>query len=416
MKNSKSIQGVYLSLTLFSTLATSFIWGINTLFLLDAGLSNAEAFAANAFFTLGMVIFEIPTGVVADLWGRKASFLLGTIILLLSTVLYLFMWQIQAGLWGWALSSAILGLGFTFFSGATEAWLVDALAFTGFAGNLEDVFARGQIVNGSAMLVGSVAGGYIAQLTHIGVPYIMRAGTLGITFIIALFFMKDLGFTPEKGVRPLVKMRRILSASLDGGIRNRPVRWVMLMGPFTMGVGMFAFYAMQPYLLELYGRGQAYGIAGLAAAIIAGSQIAGGFLSSLIRRVFSRRTTAIIAITIISSISLIVIGLAGNFWAALGMLVVWAMCAAAIRPVRQTYLNGLISSAERATVLSFDSLISSTGGVVSQPVLGRVADLYGYSASYVVTGLIQILALPFGILARRENPSSDRISRSPRST
>ena len=59
---------MYFTLMLGNTLAASFIWGINTLFLLDAGLTNLEAFAANAFFTVGMVIFEVPTGVVADTW------------------------------------------------------------------------------------------------------------------------------------------------------------------------------------------------------------------------------------------------------------------------------------------------------------------------------------------------------------
>ena len=54
----------YLGLLFGNTLAASLIWGVNTLFLLDAGLSNYEAFAANAFFTLGMVVFEVPTGVV----------------------------------------------------------------------------------------------------------------------------------------------------------------------------------------------------------------------------------------------------------------------------------------------------------------------------------------------------------------
>jgi MFS family permease len=82
----KKIQRVYLSLTLFSTLAGSFIWGINTLFLLDAGLNNTQAFTANAFFTLGQVLVEIPTGVVADSWGRRASYLLGTLTLLAATL------------------------------------------------------------------------------------------------------------------------------------------------------------------------------------------------------------------------------------------------------------------------------------------------------------------------------------------
>ena len=166
----KRVQRTYLLLTLLSTLAASFIWGINTLFLLDAGLNNAEAFAANAFFTAGMVIFEVPTGALADTWGRRTSYLLGAATLLLSTLLYLVMWKAHAPLWGWAIASILLGLGFTFFSGATEAWLVDALAFTGYKEGLEPVMARGQVVGGSAMLAGSVAGGVIAQMTDLGVP------------------------------------------------------------------------------------------------------------------------------------------------------------------------------------------------------------------------------------------------------
>ena len=77
MDGATQVQRTYLLLTLLTTLAASFIWGINTLFLLDAGLSNTEAFAANAFFTVGQVVFEVPTGVVADTRGRRFSFLLG---------------------------------------------------------------------------------------------------------------------------------------------------------------------------------------------------------------------------------------------------------------------------------------------------------------------------------------------------
>src|SRR5712691_3916039 len=137
--SARVVERTYLLLTLLTTLASSFIWGINTLFLLDAGLSNTEAFAANAFFTLGQVLFEVPTGVVADTNGRRFSFLLGAGTLLVSTLLYVVMWQVRAPLWGWAVASALLGLGFTFFSGATEAWLVDALGATGFTGNLDSV-------------------------------------------------------------------------------------------------------------------------------------------------------------------------------------------------------------------------------------------------------------------------------------
>src|ERR687885_1698981 len=139
----RAVQRTYLVLTLGNTLAASFIWGINTIFLLDAGLSNLEAFAANAFFTAGMVLFEVPTGIVADTVGRRASYLLGTVTLAASTLLYVLLWQLKAPFWEWAVVSVLIGLGFTFFSGAVEAWLVDALTATGFTGPLESGFGRG---------------------------------------------------------------------------------------------------------------------------------------------------------------------------------------------------------------------------------------------------------------------------------
>src|SRR6187397_1337884 len=113
--SARHVQRVYLLLLLLHTLAASFIWGINTLFLLDGGLSNLEAFAANAFFTAGMVVFEVPTGVVAEVWGRRVSYLMGTLPLAGSTFLYWLLWVANAPFGLWAVVSMLLGLGFTFF-------------------------------------------------------------------------------------------------------------------------------------------------------------------------------------------------------------------------------------------------------------------------------------------------------------
>src|SRR3954468_5493492 len=98
------VQRTYLVLTLGNTLAASFIWGINRLFRLDDGLSNLEAFAANAFFTAGMVLFEVPTGIVADGVGRRASYLLGIVTLAITTLLYVWLWDVRAAFWLWALA------------------------------------------------------------------------------------------------------------------------------------------------------------------------------------------------------------------------------------------------------------------------------------------------------------------------
>jgi MFS family permease len=412
-KDARVVQRTYLVLTLLTTLAASFIWGINTLFLLDAGLSNTEAFAANAFFTVGQVLFEVPTGVVADTRGRRFSFLLGAATLLASTLLYLLMWEWHAPFIGWAVSSILLGLGFTFFSGATEAWLVDALKATGFSGDLESIFGRAQTVGGAAMLVGSVAGGVVAQAADLGVPYILRAAMLGVTFAVAFVFMRDLGFSPKRGASPVAEVKAVFNGAIDGGWRNPPVRWLMLAAPFTVGVSFYAFYALQPYLLELYGDPNAYSIAGLAAAIIAGAQIVGGLIVPWARRLFSRRTHALILGGVLNVVLLLLIGLIANFWVAIALLAAWAMVFAIELPLRQAFVNGVIPSEQRATVLSFDSLMGSTGGVVAQPALGRTADLYGYGVSYLASAAVQAFALPFILLARRENAPSDPITAGP---
>ncbi len=405
-----TVQRTYLTITVLTTLAASLIWGVNTLFLLDAGLDNTQAFAANAFFTLGMVVFEIPTGVVADTRGRRFSFLLGTLTLLASTLLYWLMWATHAPFWGWAIASVLIGLGFTFFSGATEAWLVDALAATGYAGDLESVFGKAQVASGIAMLAGSVLGGVIAQFTDLGTPYVLRAALLAFTALVAWRWMRDLGFTPDREARPMKAVRAVLAGAVDGGLRNRPVRWLMIAAPFTAGTGIYVFYALQPYLLQLYGDPSAYSIAGLAAALVAGSQVLGGLLVGRVRRLFRRRTDALLIGGVAGVVLLVAIGIASGFWLALALVAVWSMLGAVVTPLRQSFINGVIPSAQRATVLSFDSLMGSAGGVVVQPALGRVADVAGYPASYLVSAGIEALALPFVLLARRERAASDPIT------
>ena len=356
-----------------------------------------------------MVIFEVPTGCLADTWGRRTSYLLGAATLLFSTLLYLAMWQAHAPLWGWAIASILLGLGFTFFSGATEAWLVDALAFSGYKETLESVMARGAD-RGRCRDARRLGGGWgdragdepgCAVHDPVGVPRPDAGGGV----------LPDEGprFHPRPEQGAAGEVRLVVRASLDNGWRNPPVRWLMLAGLGAGGVSIFAFYALQPYLLELYGDRKAFGVAGLAAAIVAGSQMVAGLIVPRVRRLFHRRTDALIAAYAIGIACLALIGVTASFWVAIVLLVIWALSFSIEMPIRQAYLNGLIPSEQRATILSFDNLMASAGGVVAQPALGRASDLWGYPAAYVISAGIQLAAVPFLVLARRAKASSDPI-------
>ena len=168
-------------------------------------------------------------------------------------------------------------------------------------------------------------------------------------------------------------MRSIVAASAEYGWGVPPVRYLMVQALFTGGVGIYAFYALQPYLLELYGDPEAYQVAGLVAAIVAGAQILGGLAAPSIRRLFHRRTSALLTTGALEVVRLALIAVVGNFWAVLGLVVVWGLLFAAATPIRQSYLNGLIPSRQRATVLSFDSMMASLGGVgaAARPGQGR---------------------------------------------
>jgi MFS family permease len=91
----------------------------------------------------------------------------------------------------------------------------------------------------------------------------------------------------------------------------------------------------------------------------------------------------------------------------IGLTTVWAMLFAAATPIRQAYMNDMIPSRQRASILSFDSLMRSGGGVWGQPVLGRAADAWGYAPSYLVAAGITTLGLPFLALSRRRASEPD---------
>lgn len=403
------VRGTYLLLTLLATLAQSMIWGVNTLFLLDAGLTNTQAFAANAVFSFGQLAFEVPTGVVADTRGRKLSYLLGAGTLLASTLLYLYMWHVQAPFIGWAAASALLGLGFTFFSGAVDAWLVDALAANGFTGSLDPVFGQGQAAYGVAMLGGAIGGGFIAQAGSLGTPYVIRSVLLVVLIVVAAVLMRDEGFKPDRSVKAVTAARKILRDSAVHGWQNRPVRWMMLTAPALSGLIWYVFYAMQPYLLELYGDSEAYGVAGIVSAVVAGTQIIGGLSVPLFRRIAQLRTTMLFVAASLGAVALVVVGFGRSVWVVVAGFVLWALSYSFATPVRQAFINKCLPSEQRATILSFDALLGSAGGTVTQPVLGRVADVGGYGASYLVASVFQLTAIPFLFLTRRERATADAI-------
>ena len=409
-EGARAVLRTYLAISGIYTLSASLIWGVNTLFLLDAGLDIFGVFVAGAAFTAGNVLFEIPTGVVADTLGRRTSFLFSTAILCAGTLAY-----VGIPYTGWSpllpftIASVFLGLGFSFYSGAVEAWLVDALAARGFAGNLDAVFSRGAMVSGAAMLVGTLAGGLLGQL-DLSLPFVARSGLLLLAFAVALAGMRDLGFR----ARPLrldtvrAELAGVAAAGVRYGWGKRSLRLLMLASAVQTGFLVWGFYAWQPYFQQLLGT-DAVWFAGAIAAAVAASTMAGNAVVDHFARLCGRRTTLLLWAASVQTLAAIGVGLATSFPLALLCLLVVTASVGVVGPVRQAYIHAEVLGQQRATVVSFDSMVANLGGVAGQAGLGYLAKAGGYASAYVTGGVATLLAIPLFLALRMRRDDADRI-------
>ncbi len=405
----RRILASYYTIAGLYTLSAALIWGVNTLFLLDAGLDIFGVFVANAAFTAGMFIFEIPTGVLADTAGRRPSFLLSVAILALTTIGYLTVASLGGGLMAFAAVSVVMGLGFTFYSGAVDAWLVDALTAVGFEGELDSVFARGSMVSGTAMLLGTLTGGVLGSI-DLAVPYVARTIMLGGAFAVAFFTMYDIGFTPRT-MRPSeipTEMRSVASASIQYGWHQQPVRLLMLCSFVQYGFMAWAVYAWQPYFLELLGR-DAVWVAGVVASLMALSMICGNALADWFSSFCGRRTTLLLWASVAQALAAVGVGLAGSFGVAVAFFMLMAGAVGAAGPVKQALLHNSIPSEQRASVASFDSMFGNGGGVAQQAGLGYVARARSIPQGYVIGGAFTLVAQVFLWRLRGLRTDADKI-------
>jgi MFS family permease len=424
----KRVIGVYLGTTAIYTLAASTIWSINSLFLKNAGLGFFSIMLVNTTFTFGQIIFEVPTGVVADTIGRKAALLFGVGTILVSTLAY-----VGAAVYGWGLpvfigASIFLGLGFTFQVGTVDAWLYDALTYVGWEGGRERIFAWGGEVAGVSGALGIAFGGIFLANINLDYPYIARAVLLAVAFIVIAIFVKDLGFTPRAFTvsRFGEESRKIFRDGLRYGWKNPVVRsmfWVSgLQGLFWI----FAFYGSQLYWPVLLGRNLVWVVGAIGEAVflagIVGYSLAGRVMNGKNGRRRAGRVLA--AITGLEGLLVVGIGLVGVFTSAASRG--WSILAVAVtmwilgsilnsigQPIRQVFMNEQIPSAERATILSVDALFGDVGGTIGQPGLGYLGQEAGIGVAWTLGALAVLLSTPLYVAADRRARAQGRPPGSP---
>jgi hypothetical protein len=271
------------------------------------------------------------------------------------------------------------------------------------------VFARGQQVTGVAMLVGTVGGGLLGQV-DLAIPYVVRICLLAALFLLAFGRMHEIGFTPRQLAPDEVTgaMTEVARAGVTYGWRQPSIRLLMIAAAIQSAFTTFVFFAWQPYLLELLDR-DAVWVAGVVSAGIALAMIAGNQLVTYATQLCGRRTTLLLWAGGVLAVAGVILGATDSFAVAVIALVVVTGTLGVTMPVRQAYIHALAPSEQRATVVSFDSMVTGVGSTGGQLGLGALADAQSFGSSLVAGSLLAALAVPVFVTTRQRHDLADRI-------
>lgn len=183
---SKKIISIYLMVSIIAALLMALHAAVYVTFLLNSGLSFFQVSLVNLFYMVFVFLLEIPTGAIADLWGRKMSFVLSSII----NGIGFFLYSLAESFLGFVSAEIIIALGTTLTSGALKAWLVDSLQFYNWNGKLVKVFQmEGRLIN-VAKLLGGVVGAYLG-VKNLSTPFALAGIGYWFLAIISSILMKE---------------------------------------------------------------------------------------------------------------------------------------------------------------------------------------------------------------------------------
>jgi DHA3 family tetracycline resistance protein-like MFS transporter len=380
---------VYLIYSAGFALFSSVVWTVNLVYQVDrVGLSPFQIVLIGTALELSYFLFEVPTGIVADVYSRRMSVIIGTFML---GVGFIVMGAVPE-FWVMLLSQVICGIGFTFLSGAQEAWIADEIGEQRAA----QAFMRGSQV----ARVGSL----------IGIPIAVGLGSLDLALpivaggvaIVALggFLMLAMGETGFAGAsREDFTRWQSMKNTFHGGtrvIRNRPVLLTIIgiavvFGTFNEGWDRLAV----PHMLENFSFPAFGGFSDVVwiGAISFVVQVVGiGVLEIVRRRVdltsHHAVSTTLFGINAGLIVAVIAFGLAGSFALALVAMLVASVLRGSIYPLETAWVNQSLDPKVRATVISMTGQGDSFGQIFGGPAVGAIGSLFGLRAAIVTAGAV----------------------------
>jgi MFS family permease len=381
----------YLFFAFITRMAFAFSFATYVMFLLSKGATLLDVSFINISFMVAIALSELPTGIFADLLGRKRSFLISSLVMSAGLMIYFF----SQSFWFFILAEVIAGIGMTFKSGALEAWVVDAVAQTKGRISTEKIFSSGAIAENAANIVGGLAGAYMGQ-QNLAYPFLAGSILLIVAFgLSAKLMIEPEPIAPAKIVSPFMAIKGIIDRSIKHGLKKKIVLLLMITTFMTSFFYQPLNMYWQPRFAEM-ASGDIWILGWISLSLMLGNYIIKKLPESMPPNI------SLAISSIFNSLPIILAALFAKFYVVLILFCTYEVARGVTEPLRTAFLNRHIPSTERATLLSLNQVFLRIGAVLGLYITGLVADRLSIQAAWIVASLVVLLTVPMFIACKEK--------------
>jgi DHA3 family tetracycline resistance protein-like MFS transporter len=378
-----------------------------------AGLSPVQLILVGTALEISAFIFEVPTGIVADVYSRRLSIIIGYVLMGVGFLIEGFFPAFLPIL----LAQIIWGLGYTFTSGATQAWITDEIG----EDNANQLFLRGTQVGLFASLIGMGAATLVGA-NNVAMP--LRVGSLGVvlTGVALAFIMPETGFhpTPRADRNTWQHMWHALNQGVKA-VRSKPrliniVFIGLFYGLYSEGFDrLWVKHLLDHFELPvIFGNNQV--------AFFAALRVAGTVFTILAVRLVEKRVDstsplaigrAVLIVTGAISVALLGFAISPFLFLSLGLYLVISVLRNVQTPLQTAWVNQKLDSQVRATVHSMFGQVDAIGQVMGGPIVAVIASVGSAVASLIASSLLLIPALFFVSRANSQSENEAEVDPEP---
>nr|WP_321356924.1 MFS transporter [uncultured Draconibacterium sp.] len=351
---------------------------IVVLFYQSNNMGMHEIFVLKAIYSIAIVGMEIPSGWMADVWGRKKTLVLGSILGSLGFLIYSFSY----GFWAFVAAEIILGIGHSFVSGADSAMLYDSLK----ADKRTDKYVReeGRItsVGNFSEAIAGVVGGLLAVIS-LRTPFYFQFGVAAIAIPAALTMMEPKIHSTEH-IHSVMKMVQNIRKTF---VTNHNLRVAILLSSVTGTATLTFAWFVQPFFKAIGLPVEFFGVFWTALNLTVGVSTVFAYKVEE----FLGRRWSILLVIILLSVGYVFSGITISYWG-LGFLFLFYLVRGLATPIFKNYINQYTDSEVRATMLSVRNFIIRIAFAGIGPLLGWITDNISLSKAFLLAGIIYLVA------------------------